>query len=164
MDGCDGVQDVTPRTMESPTTTRSDEIPTPGEYAERALLSFAALQNAVSLPDEGRADAVNAAGVQLVDACVALMRKFPIEARHDFASVMPFTNLELYFLRQRPIGELSIVNLIGARLLEWATRSPIFLDEANVHAADFLERLAPHLDLWSQRQLAAAAARRLASV
>jgi len=139
-------------------------IPTVGEHAGRALASFATLQNAVDLPHMQRSATARLAAVELVRACLALMYKFPAQARLDFASVLPFTQLELELISHERIEDAPVADAIALRLLEWARRSPIFVDEANVHAADFLVRLTPHLDLWSQRQQAAAAAERLVRV
>lgn len=139
-------------------------IPTVGEHAGRALASFTTLQNTVDLPHRQRSATARVAAAEFVRACLALMRKFPAQARLDFASVLPFTQLELELMGQDRLDDALVADAITVRLLEWARRSPIFIDEANVHAADFLARLTPHLDLWNQRQQAAAAAERLVRI
>jgi hypothetical protein len=136
-------------------------IPTVGEHAERALASFTTLQNAVDPAYEQGSATARVAAVEFVRACLALMRKFPAQARLDFASVLPFTHLELGLIGREGLDDAPVADAIALRLVEWATRSPIFVNEANVHAADFLAQLTPHLDLWSQRQQAATAAERL---
>jgi hypothetical protein len=137
-------------------------IPTVGEYAARALASFDDLQA------EGRrfahsriTPAGRRAAVELVHSCLGMMRKFPLQAREDFASVLPFTQLELELIGRTPFESPEIAEALAQRLVEWASRSPILVDEANVHAADFLERLSPHLDRWSERQHASNAAAEL---
>jgi hypothetical protein len=136
-------------------------IPTVGEYAERALASFTTLQNAANLPQNESSGASRGAAVELVRACLALMRKFPAQARMDFASVLPFTRLELELIVRGVLDDRPVADAIARRLLEWARKGPVIVDEANVDAADFLTRLTPLLDLWSQRQQAASAAERL---
>ncbi len=127
-------------------------IPTVGEYAGRALASFETLQNTVDLSHMQRSATAREAAAEFVRACLALMRKFPAQARLNFASVLPFTQLELELMGHGHLDDASVADAIALRLLEWARRSPIFVNEANVHAADFLAQLTPHLDLWSQRQ------------
>lgn len=143
------------------TVVTSRYIPTVGEHAERALGSFAALQNAAVLPAVQRSAAARVAAVKFVRACLALMRKFPMQARLDFASVLPFTRLELELISRGRPEDVPVADAIAQRLLEWAQGSPVCVDEVNVHAADFLVHLTPHLDLWSQREQATATAKSL---
>jgi hypothetical protein len=136
-------------------------IPTVGEHAESALASFAALQDPGILPAGQLSATARVAAVKFVRACLALMRKFPMQARLDFASVLPFTQLELELISRGGLEDVPVADAIAQRLLEWAQGSPVCVDETNVHAADFLVRLTPHLDLWSQRQQAATTAEQL---
>lgn len=137
-------------------------IPTVGEYAARALTSFVELHAAGRhLAPSRTTPAVRRAAVELVQACLGMMRKFPLQAREDFASVLPLTQLELELIARTPFEAPEIAEVLAQRLAEWASRSPILVDEANVHAADFLERLGPHLDRWNERQHASKAAAEL---
>jgi hypothetical protein len=134
-------------------------IPTVGEYAARALASFLDLQAAGRrFAPSGTTPAARRAAVELVHACLGMMRKFPLQAREDFASVLPLTQLELELIGRAPFEAPEIAEALAQRLAEWASRSPILVDEANVHAADFLEKLGPHLDRWNERQHASKAA------
>lgn len=135
-------------------------IPTVGEHAGRALASFEALHGAASLADPEPSAAARMAAVELVRTCLALLRKFPMQARLDFASALPFTRLELELLNSDHFEDLAVVDAITQRLLEWVQGSPLHIDDVDVHAAEFLVRLAPLLDLWNQRQHAIAAAAR----
>jgi hypothetical protein len=139
-------------------------IPTVGEHAERALAGFAALQEAVDLPPQQRLAAARPAAIKFVRACLALMRKFPAQARLDFASGLPFTSLELELIGRGHLEDAPIADAITLRLLKWVSRGSTSRDDTNAHAADFLIQLTPHLDLWSQRQQATAAAERLVHV
>lgn len=145
--------------MRKVVTTRY--IPTVGEYAQRALASFESLQDAVAVSDQQRSAAARMSAVEFVRTCLALMGKFPMQARLDFASILPFTHLELELMSSGRLEDAPVADAITQRLLKWVQGSPIRVDNANVHAADFLVRLTPHLDLWSQRQQATAAAARL---
>jgi hypothetical protein len=136
-------------------------IPTAGELAGQTLSHFTELQAAAGMPDADRVTVARRAAVLLVQGCLDLMSRFPAEARPAFAAALPFSVLEMQLIVRGPVDEEPIAGSITERLLEWATRSPVFVDELSVHAADFLARLTPHLDLWSQRQLAAIAAERL---
>jgi hypothetical protein len=133
-------------------------IPTVGEHAGRALASFTALQDALVASDQQRSVAAQMSAVEFIDTCLALMRKFPRQARLDFASVLPFTHLELELMGSRRLEDAPIADAIAQRLLKWVQGSPVRVGIANGQAADFLVRLTPHLDLWSQRQQAIAAA------
>jgi hypothetical protein len=145
--------------MRTVVTTRY--IPTVGEHAGRALANFKALQDAVATSDQQRSAAARMSAVEFVRTCLALMGKFPMQARLDFASVLPFTHLELELMNSGRLEDAPVAEAITQRLLKWVQGSPIRVDNANVHAADFLVRLAPHLDLWSQRQDATAGAAQL---
>jgi len=136
-------------------------IPTVGEHAERALASFKQLQDTVAVSDQQRSAAARMSAVEFVHACLALMRKFPMQARLDFASVLPFTHLELELMSSGHLEDAPVADAITQRLLKWVRESQVRFDDTNVHAADFLVRLTPHLDRWSQRQQATAAAARL---
>jgi hypothetical protein len=137
-------------------------IPTVGEHAGRALASFQALQGALIVSDQQRSVSAQMSAVEFVHTCLALMRKFPRQARLDFASVLPFTDLEWELMSSGRLEDAPIADAIAQRLLEWVPGSPVRVGVASVQAADFLVRLTPHLDLWSQRQQAIAAAARLA--
>lgn len=139
------------------TTVTSRYIPTVGEHAEHALASFMALQNAAVLAPEQRSATARLAAVEFVHACLALMQKFPMQARLDFASALPFTELELELIGRGHLEEAVVADAAAQRLLRWARGHSVCIDQANVPAADFLARLTPHLDLWNQRQQAAAA-------
>lgn len=143
-------------------SARSDDIPTVGQYAEIALTNFSALQESGSVQYTDRPR--HLAALELVRACLSLMDKFPEQSRQDFASTLPFTDLELRLLRRPQVEDESVTAVIASRLDEWVHRSPIFVNDANVHAAEFLVRLTPHLDLWSQRERAAQAIRRVCSL
>jgi hypothetical protein len=136
-------------------------IPTVGEHAGHALASFKTLQAAVAVSDQQRSAAARMSAVEFVHTCLALMGKFPMQARLDFASVLPFTHLELELMGRGRLEDAPVADAITQRLLKWVQGSPIRVDNADVHAADFLVRLTPHLDLWSQRQHATAAASQL---
>lgn len=147
-------------------TTRADAHPasaapaeeamlTVGQLAERVLERFLAVQ---------RFDEPKAAGLpanELVHGCLRLGAKFPAQTRRCFEACLPFTRLELALLRHGVGDDGPAEREIALRVWEWATRSPVFVDEANVHAGDFLCQLSVHLDLWSQRRAALDAAARL---
>jgi hypothetical protein len=131
---------------------------TVGEYAERILASFANLDARGS---ELSAGDRRAAAAGLVEASLALMRKLPQESRWDFASTLPFSTLELELLHFCSIREETVADAIADRLVEWIHLSPVLVGHADVHVADFLQRLEPHLDRWSQREAAIEAMQRL---
>lgn len=139
------------------------DVSTVGEWADRALTSFRQLRDAGNEehPNASTVDIFWAA-IGLVRACLALMEKLPEQSRREFASTLPFSSLELAFLRIGPIDREPVAEHLVHRLREWANRSPVLVDEVNVHAADFLLRLTPHLDLWSQREQVADAIERMA--
>lgn len=142
-------------------TTR---IATTGAYAERALAAFTRLSGA---DDDGSGivdPAVREAASEFVSASLGLMDRFPESARKDFAAVLPFSKLELRLLRDFGSDDRRVTDAVTERLLEWVNRSPVFVDEVSVHAAEFLTRLTPHLDLWSERESANAAIGRLLHV
>lgn len=135
-------------------------ISTVGEHARQALATFSILQKMPDVPCGEPSGAAKAAATEFLTSCLALMRKFPSQAGRAFGGVLPFTELELELLIRECPDDKPIIDAITVRLLEWAGRSPLFVDEANVHAADFLAALTPHLDRWSERQEATAAAAR----
>lgn len=138
----------------------SPPVATVGERAERVLTAFLALQAG----NEAGPPSSRDAAVELLTASFALLRRFPQQTRADFVSVLPLTRLEQELLLHARLDHPGVAEALAKRLAEWATRSPVFIDEANVHAADFLTRLVPHLDRWELRQEALAAAHRLAEV
>lgn len=123
-------------------------IPTVGEHAHAALDGFTSLLDTAT--GTGGPATRNAA-LGLVRACLALMDKFPRQARREFAATLPFSSLELALLRTSRIDQESVADVIVDRVRNWVMRSPLFIEEANVHAADFLLRLEPLLDLTSER-------------
>jgi hypothetical protein len=133
-------------------------IPTVGEYAERILDSFATLQTAAELPPDQQPAAARAAAIEFVRTCLALLRKFPAQARSHFAALMPFTNLELELISHDNLDDPPTVDAIVLRLLGWVSQNPAVFEGRYAPPADFLRRLAPHLDLWDSRQRAMAAA------
>lgn len=136
-------------------------IPTVGEHAGRALTSFKALQEAADLSDQQRSAPARTAAAKFVCSCLALTRKFPMQARLDFTSGLPFTHLELELMSSGRLEDGAVADAVAERLLKWVQGSPIRIDDAEVDAADFLVRLTPHLDLWSERQQATATATQL---
>jgi hypothetical protein len=133
-------------------------IPTVGEYAERILDSFATLQTAAEFPPNQQPVAARAAAIEFVRACVALLRKFPAQARIHFAAQMPFTNRELELISHENLDDPRNVDAIVLRLLGWVNQNPAVIEAGYAPPAGFLRRLAPHLDLWDSRQRAMAAA------
>lgn len=132
---------------------REPAIPTVGEYAAQALTAFTELQQF----SDARIlnPSIRTSSLDLVHACLSLMHKFPNQTRSEFARALPFTALELSLLEVDSTDEQPVVDEIALRLYEWVHRSPILVEESSVHAAEFLRRLSPHLDLWRQRELAA---------
>lgn len=131
--------------------TTSYEIPTVGDYAARALADLLRVRTT----DEalaGVAPELGRAALGLVTSCMALTDKFPHQARLDLESTLPFSSLELELMRSGSIKSGPAAELVARRVHEWVNRSPVVVDEANVHVVDFLRRLAPHLDLWTQRE------------
>lgn len=133
-----------------------------GEHAERLLAAFAVLQ-AVSDGDDTDPVVHNAA-LAFVGGCQALMAKLPGQSRVEFASTLPFSRLERDLMRQVPLDRPETLDVLSERLRQWASRSPVFVEEAPVHAAAFLEALAPYLDTWDLRQTAAILSDRLVNV
>jgi hypothetical protein len=114
-------------------------IPTVGEYAEAALSSFSELQEPDCWTGQASLDPrLGLASLKLVHACLSLMDKFPRGTRQDFASTLPFTALELQLLRQPHVEDEPVTNEIACRVHEWVHRSPILVDEVNVHVTQFL--------------------------
>jgi hypothetical protein len=135
---------------------------TGGELSSQALACFFKLQAAergLLASSEARLAAVG-----LVEACLTLVEKLPEGSRRSFEAVLPLTKLEQRMLRPGALTDARAVDALAERLVEWAGRSPVLVDEASVHAADFLLRLRPHLDRWQQREDATAAARVLVHV
>lgn len=93
-------------------------ISTPGEHARRALATFAILQKALDAPPGPPSGTAKAAATEFVGACLALMRKFPTQARTDFAGVLPFTELELELITRGTPDDKPIADAIALRLLE----------------------------------------------
>jgi hypothetical protein len=136
-------------------------IPTVGEYAERILDSFATLQAAAELPLKQQSAAASAAAIEFVRTCLALLRKFPEQARAHFTALMPFTNLEMELISHGSLDDPPTVDAIALRLLGWVSQNPAVFGGRYAQPADFLRRLAPLLDLWDSRQRAMAAAEEL---
>jgi hypothetical protein len=134
-------------------------IPTVGEYAEVILDTFATLQKAAELPANRRTAASRAAAVEFLSACLAMMRKFPSQARARFAVLMPFTKLEIELFRHGTLDDPLTIDAIALRLLGWVSQNPEVVDgRFDQRPADFLRQLAPLLDRWESRQRALAAA------
>jgi hypothetical protein len=136
-------------------------IPTVGEYAERILASFVALQAAADLPRRQQPAAARAAAIDFVRTCLALMGKFPAQARTHFAALLPFTSQELELISHENLDDGRTADAIASRLLGWVSKDPAVVGASFANPADFLRRLAPHLDLWNSRQRAIAAADQL---
>jgi hypothetical protein len=139
-------------------------IPTVGEYASHVLSSFERLRQAgddvgsISWPDV-RLDAVD-----FLRSCLALAHKFPSQSRIAFERSLPFSRLETELMRRKDVSQEHVADLVTSRVIEWASRSPVFIEEDNVHAADFLIQLTPHLDLWRERKLAMQTAESMAHI
>ena len=139
-------------------------VPTTGELASQALTSFMTLHQADGNENHTTVELRRQASLLFAQAVIDLCDRFPSQTRASFSSALPFTRLESELL-SGALAELSaIADAMAQRLVEWATRSPVLVDEASIHASDFLARLAPHLDLWDQRAQAIATAERLAAI
>lgn len=136
-------------------------IPTVGEYAERILASFVTLQAAADLPRRQQPVAARAAAIEFVRTSLALMGKFPAQARTHFAALLPFTSQELELISHDYLDDGPTVDTVVLRLLGWVSKDPAVIEARFANPADFLRRLAPHLDLWNSRQRAIAAADQL---
>lgn len=128
-------------------------IPTVGECAAQALANFVALRINSTLHGKPTPDALRAS-VELTKATLALLTKLPEGSRAQFVAVLPFSRLELDLFRSGRVDDECVSSALAARLVEWANRSPILVDETNVHAADFLADLYPLLDGWVDRERA----------
>lgn len=126
-------------------------LPPPGEFARDALRCLARIETGYR-PDASSDDLDHAVSA-FMRSCFDLMVQFAPNARAAFARVLPLTELELaMILDQEILDNPRVSNALTRRLGEWATRSPVFVDEAPVHIITFLAHLRPNLDTWWERE------------
>lgn len=136
---------------------------TSDEYAEDTLRAVLTIEAGY---EPGRVTPqLRDAARTLVDSCLGLLAGGPEQYRVELRRLLPLTQLELDLLgpASREIGSIATADLVE-RLGEWATRSPISIDERSVHVADFLGRLWPSLGLWEDREAANAMIERSTSL
>ncbi|MBM0126711.1 hypothetical protein [Pimelobacter simplex] len=133
----------------------SAAIPTGGEYASRALRDLATIERiAPEAPDDAQGAAEMAdAALDLLDTCLHLAGKLPLEYRSKLTSALPFTSLEVELLRSSPASlRTTALAEIAARIHHWASGDTLLLDDSPAEVTMFLAQLRPHLDSWEERR------------
>lgn len=129
-------------------------LPTVGECASKALNDFVELRAQHGKAASTARSAVRDVAVDFTRVVLTLLNKLPAGSRNELAAALPFSNLEIELFQDGTFTNTGLATAIARRLIEWADRSPVLVEEANVHAADFLAFLNPLLDAWAQRQRA----------